>query len=695
MTLVAARATMASCLSTKRIPGASMKFYRSIGRIFTDVFRGSEAKSPETVASEPRVLDLASVPTPAYELLVMAEDCVDEVAAFLEAIQEEASRNAVRVTLLAPPAASHPRGTRVRRHVARGPRFTMADIAAALGASEAHPILLSADLLPEPNWLGALNEALKRFGAAGAVTGLVVEPDGSRVRSAGGYLDEQARVVPLQAGKTCDDADVAHVQPVMCPADIALLIRGDAWREHSPSIDGALSVRNGLSRLALLLQEKGRPVYLQPFCRLRAAADRPAIVPSSKEAWDDALQRWEVRENTPSFWRDTAHLGWTNPLQRILIVDESIPTPDRDSGSCDAFWAIKILVGLGHQVTFAAYHGDLPGHYEAQLLRWGVCVRLARDADDLRHIVASLAASAQAIFLNRVTIAREVISLINVTNERPKIIFNTVDLYHLREERFAKLQRSAALLDEAARTKRDELSIIRKADLTIVVSSYELALLQKLVPTAQTCHLPIPRRPEPSRNGFLERSGVVFIGGFLHHGNVDAVQFLVKEIWPLVRRQAPHIELQIVGSNATPEIHALQDARNGVSVLGFVEDLRPVFERVRLSVAPIRFGAGVKGKVISSLMHGVPCVTTRLAIEGTTLAADEHVLQGDTKEEIAGHIVRLHEDKDLWAKLAASGFDAASREHSVEVVAQTFVDLFKSIGLSPPRASCAPEVLAE
>lgn len=672
-----------------------MKLYRSIGRIFTDVFRGSEVKSSDTVASQSRLIDLASLPAPAFDLLVMAEDRLEDVAPFLDAIQDEASRNAVRVTLLAPPGAPDPEGTRVRRHVARGPRLTMADISAALGSSVAHPILLSADLLPEPNWLGALNEALKRFGTAGAVTGLIVEPDGSRVRSAGGFLDEQARVMPLQAGKSCDDPEVAHVQPVMCPADLALLVRGDVWREKSPSIDGHLSVRNGLSRLALLLRESGRPVYLQPFCRFRPAETRAAIVPSSEEAWGDALQRWEVRENTPSFWRDPAHLGWTNPLQRILIVDESIPTPDRDSGSCDAFWAIKILVGLGYQVTFVAYRGDLPGHYETQLQRWGVCVRLARDTDDLKNIVALSAAQAQAVFLNRVTIAREVISLINVSNGRPKIIFNTVDLYHLREERFAKLQRSAALLDEAARTKRDELSIIRKADLTIVVSSYELALLEKLMPTARTCHLPIPRRAEPSRNGFLERSGVVFIGGFLHHGNVDAVRFLVDEIWPLVRRQAPHIELQIVGSNATPEIHALQDTRKGVSVLGFVEDLRAVFEQVRLSVAPIRFGAGVKGKVISSLMHGVPCVTTKIAIEGTTLAADEHVLQGDTKEEIAAQIVRLHEDKDLWAQLAASGFDAASREHSVEVVAQTFVDLFKSIGLSTPRATCAPEVLSE
>ena len=131
----------------------------------------------------------------------------------------------------------------------------------------------------------------------------------------------------------------------------------------------------------------------------------------------------------------------------------------------------------------------------------------------------------------------------------------------------------------------------------------------------------------------------------------------------------------------TPEVQALDNPAAGVKIVGFVEDLDGVTSTARLSVAPLRFGAGIKGKVVSSLLHGLPCVLSKMASEGMGLVDGEYVLEGETAEEIAAAIVRLHEDPQLWQRIADAGYLAASAEYSVESVAAKFSELLDSVGL--------------
>lgn len=229
--------------------------------------------------------------------------------------------------------------------------------------------------------------------------------------------------------------------------------------------------------------------------------------------------------------------------------------------------------------------------------------------------------------------------------------------------------------------RRTEIQTVRDADATIVVSRLEYDVLKELAPQANVHRIPIPRMPTRSGRTFDERSGVVFVGGFAHRPNIDAVQFLVEEIWPIVRRSQPTAELRIVGSGVTDYVRSLDNPATGVKIIGFVENLCDVLDVARVSVAPLRFGAGIKGKVVSSLLHGVPSVLSKIASEGMGLVVGEEVLEGDSAEDIAAAIVKLLEDRQLWQRVADAGFAAAVAEYSVEAVAARMSTLLDSINI--------------
>jgi O-antigen biosynthesis protein len=153
--------------------------------------------------------------------------------------------------------------------------------------------------------------------------------------------------------------------------------------------------------------------------------------------------------------------------------------------------------------------------------------------------------------------------------------------------------------------------------------------------------------------GFARRRDICFLGGYRHAPNVDAARYFVARIFPRIRAADPTICFIIAGANATREVHAL--AGGGVEVLGAVPDLRDLFDRVRVFVCPLRVGAGVKGKVLSALAHGVPVVTTSVGLEGSGLEPDRHVLVADEPADFAAKTLLLHRDPAAWKRLSAAG----------------------------------------
>ncbi len=370
---------------------------------------------------------------------------------------------------------------------------------------------------------------------------------------------------------------------------------------------------------------------------------------------------------------------------KLLLFDAFVPTPERDSGSNDIVNFMKIFIGFGYDVTFLPVMALAPvERYTDDLRRMGVICVSTPAVTVVEDYLKAHAAEFDAVFAYRGPIAASFVDLIRRAAPKTKIVFDTVDLHFMREQRQAEIEENPQMLADAGRTKQIELSVIRKSDATIVLSKSEQKVVNDLVPNANTHLIPIVREVPGSPVPFNERSGVLFVGGFSHAPNIDAVVWFTKEVWPKVRERLPELEFKIVGSNLTPEVSALADASSGIRVLGFVPDITDLMETSLLSVAPLRYGAGIKGKVVSSLCYGLPCVATSVAAEGMGLGLQDGVILADDPDAFVEAVVRLSDQPDVWEALSKGGVSFAQDNFSIETIERQLKSLLMSLGLEIP-----------
>ena len=350
----------------------------------------------------------------------------------------------------------------------------------------------------------------------------------------------------------------------------------------------------------------------------------------------------------------------------LLFIDWSTPRPDCDAGSITAFYLMKILVDLGYHVVFAPNDMLRLGHYTETLESIGVtCLSADRHGPLHKHLAAEGARYDYALIC-RAPFAAKWLDAIREHAPRARVILNTADLYFLREIREAELEGSAEKLEAALRWKEKELDIIRRCDHCIVMSDHEQAILAREAPDARVHLVPLMFVDIPGRAaGFDARRDLLFIGGYLHRPNVDAAIWFCERVWPRVRERLPGVRVHLLGSNPTDDVRALSK-QPGVEVVGFVEDLKPWFDAIRLSVAPLRYGAGIKGKLGTSLSFGVPSVATAIAVEGMHLEDGEHVLVADDEAGFADAVVRLYTDPALWERISDAGLSFVADTYSLD-----------------------------
>jgi glycosyltransferase involved in cell wall biosynthesis len=231
-----------------------------------------------------------------------------------------------------------------------------------------------------------------------------------------------------------------------------------------------------------------------------------------------------------------------------------------------------------------------------------------------------------------------------------RVVFDTVDLHFVREARQLAVEGKA----NAARTDallREELALVRGADVTLAVSEAERALLREHDPDADVRVLATIHEPAPPGPDFAARRGALFIASFEHAPNVDAMRWYVDAIHPHVVAAEPDFVLRVLGTDAPAWLRALRVP--GIEYVGPVGELAPHFDAVRLSIAPLRFGAGVKGKISTSHEYGVPVVATSIGVEGMGLVHGESAWVADDPAAFAAGLLRVHDDESLWSGLAA------------------------------------------
>jgi glycosyltransferase involved in cell wall biosynthesis len=279
--------------------------------------------------------------------------------------------------------------------------------------------------------------------------------------------------------------------------------------------------------------------------------------------------------------------------------------------------------------------------------------------------------------ISRHYVASNYISLLERYCPQAKFIFDTVDLHYLREERLAELENSLPLRRVAAQTRRSELAVIRNADATLVVSPVEKSVLEKDAPEARVHVISNVHRVVGSRKPWSERKDIFFVGGYQHPPNVDAACWFVGRIWPLVREQLPDLRFHLIGSKAPEQIQSLHG--DGVQFHGFVPDLEPWLDDCRLAVAPLRYGAGIKGKVNISMSRGQPVVATPIAVEGMFVNDGEEVLVAESAQDFARAIIRLYQDEELWDQVSSAGLENVRRYFSVDTARHSIEELLRTL----------------
>jgi glycosyltransferase involved in cell wall biosynthesis len=339
-------------------------------------------------------------------------------------------------------------------------------------------------------------------------------------------------------------------------------------------------------------------------------------------------------------------------------------------------------------VTFIPGNVRSDDVYTPDLLRIGVEVLSQPHVDSVEEYLKAHGKDYFLIWICRPELACGLIDIAATFAPSAKRVFDTVDLHFLRMGREAALKGDPAMRQRAESFRQQELATARKADFTIVVSNDEKERLLEHAGRLSIRVVPNIHDVQPLANRFQDRSGILFIGGFKHSPNVDAVEYFVSAIFPELRRTIPGVKFYVIGSHAPDVVRNL--ACDDIIVTGYVRDVSDYFRDCRLSVAPLRFGAGVKGKVNMSMAFGLPAVVTSIAAEGMHLVHGRNALIADDAAAFIASIQQLYHSESLWTKLSAHGLKNIEKHFSSATVARAIDQLLTDAGLRLPRWRTTP-----
>lgn len=549
----------------------------------------------------------------------------------------------------------------------------------AQAATGRYLVFLNNDTWILPGWLSELEEAIDGDESIGAVGSMFLYPDG-RVQEAGGIIWSTGEAFHYGWGKSLDDRRLNFAREVDYCSAASLLVRKDLFDRlggfdprYSPAYYEDTDLCMGIRSL-------GHKVIYQPASRLihyEGVTGGTDVSTGLKQ--HQVTNQIKFREK----WGDVLHSDHKprNPANALaaadrrsiwlLVIDDRIPTPDRDAGSARMMLILKSMARWARPV-FVSISKHVWPEYEREL--WKIGVETTSIAEYPRLMSERNFAAA---IVSRPDVAEAILPGLRRRDPSLKIIFDLVDVSFARLEKEYELTGDASIASAAARYKRIEKRAAQRADLIWCASTTDQRTMSQLVQGTPSVVIPTVHPLVEPKTHFDEREGLLFLGNMNHRPNVDSLAYLVGEIMPLVWHELQDVVLYVVGGPQTPEVE--NHASDRVRILGFVPDIGPLFAQCRLMVAPLRFGAGINGKIGESLANGLPVVTTQVGAGGFGIRNEEEALVAGTPEELAAAVVRLYGDQKLWQHLANNGRQLIEANFSPEVVQEVIYDSIRDL----------------
>lgn len=533
-----------------------------------------------------------------------------------------------------------------------------------------HLLFLNNDVEVTAGWIDELLKVFDIFSGTGAACSKLLFPNG-QLQDAGGMVWRSG--APANYGRRQNPADprFTYSRDADYLSGAALITPKAVWEEIGGFADELRPAYYEDTWYSFAVRELGlRTIY----CALSVVYHAQGISNGTDVETETGLKRFQ-KINEPKFrrrwsgaFRDHGPEGVDADIQkdrrargRVLVLDWSIPRPDNDAGSFAAVQEMRLFQGLGYKVTFFAVNLANLGSYTLDLNRLGIETITAPFAVDVAEFLDRRGDEFDIVLINRHNVGEPIVDTVRTHAPNAKVVLNVADLHFLREMRRALLIRDSEAEAEAHELREHELEVMRKFDLVLSYSDFEVGLMTALLGS----DVAVDRMPwvQPVETDGVQpkrRRDLCFLGSHNHPPNTEAVSFFAIMVLP----RLVGAKLHVYGSN-WPEEAGLEFGDH-VRVEGYVCDLGEMFARHRICVVPLRSGAGVKGKVLMAMAHGVPCILSPVAAEGLAVTDGKHCLIAETGDEWIEAVTRLQSDDALWKALSAEALTLIAERYSFE-----------------------------